>query len=147
MDTARSDRWLNTAHLYYETKSLICTAQEQALATNHLRAKVWKQDVDSKCQLCHEQEENVSHIVAGCKCLAGTKYVERHNEVCKYLHWWICKEQEVTVPDEWYKHVPQPSIDTGDTIIMWDMKVRTDRRVRHNKPDIIVHNKKNDLVR
>ena len=141
VDIPQSNRWLQHAHLYYETESLLCAAQEQTLATNHLRAKVWGQQVDSKCRLCHEHEENIHHIVAGCKCLAGTKYLLRHNTVCKYLHWWICKDRGMTVPAEWYKHNPQPSTDVRDITIIWDMQVRTDAHTRYNKPDIIVHDK------
>ena len=44
---------------------------------------------------------------------------------------------------EWYKHMLQASTDIGDIAIMWDMKVRTDKHIRHNKPDIIMHDKKN----
>ena len=48
----------------------------------------------------------------------------------------------MNVPTEWYKHKPQASTDIGDINVMWDMTIRTDRYTRHNKPDIIIHDKK-----
>ena len=42
VNTTESNQWLETAHLRFETESLICAAQEQALATNNIKAKVWK---------------------------------------------------------------------------------------------------------
>ena len=42
---------------------------------------------------------------------------------------------------EWYKHEPKPSTDIGDITVIWDMKVRTGTHTKHNKPDIIVHDK------
>ena len=49
----------------------------------------------------------------------------------------------MTVPEKWYKHQPQVRIDIGDTNIMYDKKLITDKRARHNKPDIIIHDKSN----
>ena len=75
--------------------------------------------------------------------MAGTKCMERHNTVGRYLHWWICKDRGMVVSEEWYKHMPQASTDIGDTTVMWDIKVRTDKHIRCNKLNIIMHDKKN----
>ena len=37
-----SCEWLNKAHLRFEMESLICVAQEQALATNNAKVHIWK---------------------------------------------------------------------------------------------------------
>ena len=34
---------------------------------------------DRRCRVCHERDENVEHIVAGCKVLVNNEYLTRHN--------------------------------------------------------------------
>ena len=34
---------------------------------------------DGRCRVCQEQVETVEHLVAGCKVLANTEYLTRHN--------------------------------------------------------------------
>ena len=86
IDTVKSDQWLKQSGIHSETESLICAAQEQSLATNYVRNKIWKQNVTSKCRLCKVKEETVSHLVSGCTMLAGTKYSNRHDRIGTYLH-------------------------------------------------------------
>ena len=68
----------------------IFTLQEQMIET-----KAWKKlrglvDED-KCRLCGAFRETVQHLLAGCKKLAGSEYVRRHDNALKVLavHWAI----------------------------------------------------------
>ena len=38
-----------------------------------------------KCRLCGEHREIVYHLLSGCKKLAATEYVKRHNNTLKVL--------------------------------------------------------------
>lgn len=93
VDMCQSYGWLhrNNFQLRFETESLLCAAQEQALATKYLSSKIWKQGTDVKCCLCGEQNETIHHIVSGCKLLAANQYLHRHNQVGNYVHWCILK--------------------------------------------------------
>ena len=66
-------------------------AQDQALRTNAIRAKIDKTTEDSQCRLCKEKEESVDHLVSSCSKIAQTDYKERHNKVATMLHWNLCK--------------------------------------------------------
>ena len=62
----------------------IFTLQEQMIET-----KAWKKlrglaDED-KCRLCGAFRETVQHLLAGCKKLAGSEYVRRHDNALKVL--------------------------------------------------------------
>ena len=85
-DTIRSVNWLHTAHLRFQTKSAICAAQEQALATGVMRTRIWGDGSIALCRLCNEQQETVEHIVTGCNMLCGKLYLHRHNLICTYIH-------------------------------------------------------------
>ena len=71
--------WLSNSNLRFENESLICAAQEQALATKHVQAKIWKTSTSGKCRLCKEQDETISHIISGCEMLVVTTCLYRHN--------------------------------------------------------------------
>ncbi|KAL1256585.1 hypothetical protein QQF64_012130 [Cirrhinus molitorella] len=57
----------------------------------------------------------------------------------------ICKELGVEVPDKWYENAPQPVENTDYCTIMWDKSDFTDLTISANRPDIIVHNKKDKM--
>ena len=124
----------------YDTESLICAAQEQVLATNYVRNKIWGTSSTSMCRLCKEQNETVSHIVSGCKMLCGTQYMYRHNQVAKYIHWNILRDLKIDVPETWLNHEPAEVVTRDGINILWDSYIRTDKKVPHNRPDIIIHN-------
>ena len=42
--TDLSKAWLKNSYFRFETESLICAAQEQALATKYTRSKIWKKE-------------------------------------------------------------------------------------------------------
>ena len=138
----RSWDWLKGGHLKKETEALICAAQEQALATNSVKAEIYEQDVENKCRLCGAPNETVMHIVSGCSVLAGKEYLTRHDQVGKHIHWLLLKKWDIPCTEKWYEHVPQPVVQSGDgqIVITWDLEIKTDRKVGHNKPDILVKN-------
>lgn len=138
VDNHQSNKWLKTAGLKAETEGLIIAAQDQAIKTKYLQAKIIKDGSDPNCRICGRFLETVDHITSGCPELAKTEYLHRHNRVASYVHWSICKSQNIQVTERWYEHDPKTVIDTTNTTIIWDMPVHTDREIRANRPDIIL---------
>ena len=138
INLALSRSWLVKPYFRYETESLICAAQEQALATNHTRSKIWGTGKSSLCRLCKEKNETIHHIVSGCKMLCGTQYMYRHNQVAKYIHWQILKDLNVKVHESWMKHIPTEVTIKNGIKILWDSYIITEKKVPHNRPDIII---------
>ena len=64
--------------------SSIFALQEQTIET-----RAWKKirglAADDKCRLCGEYRETVQHLLSGCKKLAGSEYVKRHDNTLKVL--------------------------------------------------------------
>ncbi len=145
VDKEPSLAWLRSSGLKGETESLIIAAQDQAFNTRYHQRKILNLQVDGRCRMCGVTEETVSHIISGCSTLAGTDYKERHNKVASYIHWTVCKEFGVEVPNKGYENVPQPVVNTDECTIMWDKGVFTDLTISANRPDIIVHNKKDKM--
>ena len=143
VDPTLSYDWIRTSHLRPETESLICAAQEQTLATKYVRTKIWKTSSDANCRLCKESPETIHHIVSGCKMLAGTQYTYRHNQVATYLHWCVLRDIGVSVPETWTQHTPAPTVSTNEITVLWDLPIITDKKVKANRPDITIHDRKN----
>ena len=88
----------------------IFTLQEQMIET-----KAWQKlrglaDED-KCRLCGAFRETVQHLLAGCKKLAGSEYVRRHDNALKVLavHWAIDNK---LLPEgtKWYTEIWEKAI-------------------------------------
>ena len=62
----------------------IFTLQEQMVETRAWKKMKGLTDQD-KCRLCGECKETVQHLLAGCKKLAGSEYVKRHDNALKVL--------------------------------------------------------------
>ena len=62
---------------FKKTEGLLATAQDQALPTNAVKAKIGKQTFCSKCRLRKNAEESASHKVCECPVLAQREYFKR----------------------------------------------------------------------
>jgi len=54
-------------------------AQEQALRTNLVKAKLDGSQEDSKCRMCRQADENNSHLLRECSKLTQKEYNARHD--------------------------------------------------------------------
>ena len=94
IDQKGSFQWLQNGELKFDEERLLLAAQDQGLTTNGF-LKMCGIRQDDKCRFCHTATESSSHLVSGCQTLlADGHYTRRHNKVCSYIHWTICKKDE-----------------------------------------------------
>ena len=74
------------------TEGLIMAAQEQAIRTNHTKAKIDKTQENSKCRMCGKAEERVNHVLSECSKLAQKEYKRRHDWFGTKIQWEICRK-------------------------------------------------------
>ena len=70
--------WLRKGKLKRETESLLIIAQNNAIRTNHIKARIDKTQQNSRCSLYGEREETINHI-SECSKLAQKEYKTRHD--------------------------------------------------------------------
>ena len=58
--------WLRNGNLKRETESLLITAQNNAIRTNHLKARIDKTQQNSKYRLCCDRDETINRIISEC---------------------------------------------------------------------------------
>ena len=141
-DEDASNRWLKSATLKRATESMICAIQEQAITTKYIQRKIHRTTNEDQCRLCRKATETIHHITSGCVAMAPTKYLQRHDNVCKYVHDLLLNEFNFKdMPTTWYLHKPRAVEENENAKILWNFSVQTDHAMQHNKPDIIAIDK------
>ena len=92
-------KWKN---LKRENESLLITAQNNAIRTTHIKARIDKTQQNSKYRLCRDREENINHIISEHSKLTQKEYKTRYNWVGNVIHWELCKKFKFDHTNKWY---------------------------------------------
>jgi hypothetical protein len=74
--------------------------------------------------------------------LPKEQHIKRHDSVCAQIHLTIFKEIWVKLYNEhWHEHVPKlvEISHEGAINVLWNQQVQTNRMIRNNMSDIIMH--------
>ena len=109
------------------------------------RKHIFKADISDLCRVCRSEKETIHHIISGCIGLAPTKYLHRHDNVCRYIHALLLLDRGI-VDNKilWYEHKPRAVEENESTKILWNFPIQTDHTITHNKPDIVIVDKRNN---
>jgi len=131
--------WLKRGEIKKETEGLITSAQDQALRTRVIRARIEGRGGNTKCRMCGQKDETINHITSECSKLAQKEYKRRHDKVATAVHWALCKHHKLpSTADVWYKHEPQAVVEDENTKLLWDQYIQTDQEVQARRPDIVI---------
>lgn len=134
--------WLRRGNLSIETEGFICAAQEQAIVTRAIASHIHGTNITDKCRLCGIAVETTMHILAECSKIAQQEYLDRHNQVAKYIHWRLIQNHGIgNEPENWRLHEPDKIVESDNIKILWDFNIYTDKKVKARRPDIIIINK------
>ncbi|KAI5750850.1 hypothetical protein M8J77_001785 [Diaphorina citri] len=142
LDEKKTFDWMKTGKIKGVSEAYITSAQDQALRTKYYDKHILKLNNDDKCRLCKTQPETITHVISGCQQLAKHEYTNRHNRVCIYVHYQICKHFKFPVSEKWYQHNPDPVMSNDDVVVLYDQSIQTDRTILSNRPDIVIKEKK-----
>ena len=130
-----------------ETESLLMAAQNSAIRTNHIKARIDKTQKNSKCRLCGDRGETINHLISECSKLSQKEYKARHDWVGKVIHWEMCKKFKFEHANKWYMHNPEPVLENDTHKLLWDFDIQTDHLILARKPDLIIINKKRESAK
>ena len=105
--------WLRKGNFKRETESLQMAAQNSAIRTNNIKARIDKTQQNSKCRLCGDRDETINRIISGCSKLAQKEYKTRHDGVGKVIHREMCKKFKFDYANKWYMHNPVPVLENN----------------------------------
>ena len=142
VDMKENFGWLKAANLPGATEGLVVAAQDQALKTRYYEHHILHRDASPTCRVCSVDLEAVDHILAGYSAMAPTDYTDRYNQVASTIHWNICRHFQVPVQSRWYRHQSDRLLETDDIMVMWDTPIPTAGKIKGNRPDICLRDKK-----
>ena len=133
--------WLRKGNLKRETEFFRIVEQDNAIRTNHIKARIDKTQQNSKCRLCGDRDETINHI-SECSKLAQKDSKARHNCVVKVIHWEMCRKFQFDHTNKWYMHNPAPVLENATHKLLWDFNIQMDHLIPARRPDLIIINKK-----
>ena len=128
--------WLRKENLKRETESLLLAAQNNAIRTNHFKARIDKTQQNSKCRQCGDRDETINHIISECTKLAQKEYKTRYDLVGKGIHWEMCKKFKFDHTNKWYMHKPASVLENDTHKLLWDFDIHTDHLISARIADL-----------
>ena len=100
-----------------------------------VETRAWKEvrglTENSQWRLCKEQRETVQHLLAGCKMLASSEYLARHNRVVMVMAVAWAKEQNLLdqyvklYQEKWKRgHI----LENSQAKLVWDFESKYEKR-------------------
>ena len=86
-------------------------AQNSAISTNNIKARIDKTQQNCKCRLCSDRYETINHIISECSKLAQKEYKTRHDWIGKMIDWEMCKQFKFDHANKWYMHNQAPLVE------------------------------------
>ena len=129
--------WLNCSTDPRKTAAIF-SMQEQMVET-----RAWKKlrgmGETDVCRLCGEAKETVQHLLSGCKKLAATEYLRRHDNALKILAVeWGKREGLVAEKTAWYNERWEKGhvIEKDGKKLLWDWEHRMRTHCTARRPDL-----------
>ena len=119
-----------------ETESLLMAAQDSAIRTNYIKARIDKMQQNSKRRQCGDRDETINHIKSECSKLAQKEYKARYD--------WVGKKCEFDHANKWYMHNPAPILEDDRHKLLWDFDINTDHLISPRRPDLMTINNNNN---
>ena len=117
-------------------------AQNNAIRTNHIKARIDKTLQNSKCRLCSDRDDTINHIISGCSKLAQEEYKARHDWAGKVIHKEMCKKLKFDHTNKWHMSNRAAVLENDTHKLLWDFDIQTDHLIPARRPDLIIINKK-----
>ena len=124
------------------TKKRKLAAQNRAVRTNHIKARIDKTQQNSKCRLGSDRNATINHIISECSKLAQKEYKARHDWVGKVMNWEMCKKFKLDHANKRYMHNTAPVLENDTYKLLWDFDIQTDSLISTRRPDLMIINKK-----
>uniref|UniRef100_H3AA26 Reverse transcriptase n=1 Tax=Latimeria chalumnae TaxID=7897 RepID=H3AA26_LATCH len=144
IDVEASMTWLQKGTLFPETEGFILAIQDHVVATNNYQKYILMENISNKCCFCGTITESIQHTIDGCPVLSYSEYLHRHNNITKIIHQQFAKDNGLFREETpHFKYQPTRIHEKDGVKIYWDEPIATDHTVAHNRPDILVLDRKN----
>ncbi|TBU20471.1 hypothetical protein CWI38_0065p0030 [Hamiltosporidium tvaerminnensis] len=98
------------------------------------------------CQHCNTSRKIVDHLATRCEKMLGHDYTRRHNEVVRCIHLLLLNKYKFKSSKRIRSHSVQEILDNEYAEIRVDTRIKTDVKIRNNRPDIFVLDKRQNKI-
>ena len=131
-DVKASATWLRHGNISPQSEAHLCLLQDR----NTLGGQA------GQCPHCNRAAKTVDHLATRCEAMLGTHYTRRHNEAVRSIHMLICRKYGLTSARRIRGHSVQEVTENENAEVRVDTWIKTTSRIRANRPDIFVFDKK-----
>ncbi|TBU12792.1 reverse transcriptase, partial [Hamiltosporidium tvaerminnensis] len=101
---------------------------------------------DGVCQHCGKSGKTVDHLATRCEKMLGHDYTRRHNEVVRCLHLLLLNRYKFKSSKRIRSHSVQEILDNEYAEIRVDTRIKTAVKIRNNRPEIFILDKKKNKI-
>ncbi|XP_045482803.1 uncharacterized protein LOC123686614 [Harmonia axyridis] len=135
--------YLKSGYLFPETEGRLIAIQDQVVPTRSYIKNITRRNIPTdKCRKCSQVTESIQHVTSSCSILAPTDYTQRHDAMARVYHQAIAKKcgliKKTVRP---FEYRPSNILENEHYKLYWDNFITTDQTIKHNRPDILLHNK------
>ncbi|KAF7682659.1 hypothetical protein TCON_2125 [Astathelohania contejeani] len=132
-----SSTWMIHGNNNPRAEALYCYIQD--------RNVFWRETAPS-CQHCSQAKKIIDHLATGCDRILGHNYTRRHNEVLRCIHLLLMNKYGFKKNKEIQKPLSPELVENDLAEIRVDTRIRTDILVKHNRPNIFIYDKRENMV-
>ncbi|KAF9761509.1 hypothetical protein NGRA_2600 [Nosema granulosis] len=123
-----SSTWMQKGNNQARSEGIYCFLQDSKVFLGQ----------EVQCPHCRKHRKTADHLATKCDRMLGHDYMKRHNEVVRCLHLLMAKKYEFTRSTKVRTHSVQEVMTNDNAEIRVDTRVATDVKVAHNKPEILI---------
>ncbi|KAF9761857.1 hypothetical protein NGRA_2372, partial [Nosema granulosis] len=127
-----SSIWLKHGNIPAKREGALCFLQDRNIFLGE----------SNKCFHCGDATKTADHLASKCEKMLGNDYTRRHNEVLKCIYLLLCNKYGLKSMKKLRNHSVQEITSNKYVEIRVDTFVKTDIKVKHNRPDLIVIDKR-----
>ena len=104
---------------------------------------------NGRCRLCGDFNETLEHLVAGCKVMANSEYLARHNRALMVMAIAWAKEYGLVAREVvWYKEnwTRGKVLENANSKLIWDFEFNLRKTTTSRRPDLILEDKEKSKI-
>ena len=85
-------------------------------------------------------------IISECSKLVQKGHKTKYDWVDKVIHWESDNKFKFDQITKWYMYKPESVLENETRKILWDLEIQTDHLIQTRSPDLVIVNKKENLL-
>ena len=135
IDKKTSVKWIAKLHTSQRVLANLLALQDRSIYQN-----IFVKSEKKMCPFCKIKKVSIEHVASRCTKSLLQSYKERHDSICKMIHYNILLNAKFKDVKSFASHKPEKIEENGNGKIIWELNL-SDKFNHYNRPDMIFYNK------